>query len=478
MSSAKTLAVSFLCCSLTILSAGSRAKVSPEEAAQLGLNGTTLTPLGAIRAANSAGTIPSWEGGITQPPPEYQAGGWYPDPYQDDKATFTITAQNYTQYESNLTPGVIALLKKYPDTFKLNVYPTRRSASYPDWLYSGSIKNASTADWCSPSLGPNREERCLDPTTYTRGIAFPIPKSGAQVAWNTTFYFFGVHYIMEGNGFNAYADGSYASFKQRDIWYNVGYETPENKPTGDFFTRNGGALYCDSIEDIYPPRSAGQVFGGCLYFRDTDFDASIYVPGQRRVRKAPELGFYDSPAVGTDGLRTADMRFTFNMTSSEEWYTYSNPERREIFVPYNNYRLAMPISSFDEIVRAGHVNSDLMRWELHRVWVLHAELKPGFRHIHPYRTVYIDEDTWMGILGDAYDKTKNLWRVSVMLPINYYNVPVTYKIGTFHSDLLNGRMTGGVDWPQIGNSPSPPDFTTPPDTSLFTPQGLRKYGMR
>jgi len=319
---------------------------------------------------------------------------------------------------------------------------------------------------------------CLDPTTYTRGIAFPIPKSGAQVAWNTTFYFFGVHYIMEGNGFNAYADGSYASFKQRDIWYNVGYETPENKPTGDFFTRNGGALYCDSIEDIYPPRSAGQVFGGCLYFRDTDFDASIYVPGQRRVRKAPELGFYDSPAVGTDGLRTADMRFTFNMTSSEEWYTYSNPERREIFVPYNNYRLAMPISSFDEIVRAGHVNSDLMRWELHRVWVLHAELKPGFRHIHPYRTVYIDEDTWMGILGDAYDKTKNLWRVSVMLPINYYNVPVTYKIGTFHSDLLNGRMTGGVDWPQIGNSPSPPDFTTPPDTSLFTPQGLRKYGMR
>ena len=84
----------------------------------------------------------------------------------------------------------------------------------------------------------------------------------------------------------------------------------------------------------------------------------------------------------------------------------------------------------------------------------------------------------MGILGDAYDKTKNLWRVSVMLPINYYNVPMTYKIGTFHSDLLSGRMTGGVDWPQIGNSPNPPDFTTLPDTSLFTPQGLRKYGVR
>lgn len=475
MPSAKTLA---LCCALMTLSAGPRAKVSPDEAAQLGLTGTPLTPMGAIRAANSVGTIPSWEGGITQPPPEYHAGGWYADPFKDDVVAFTITAQNYRQYENSLTPGVIALLQKYPDTFKLNVYPTRRSASYPDWLYAGTIKNASAVDWCSPSLGPNREERCLDTSTYSRGIAFPIPKSGAQVAWNTTFFFFGVHYIMEGNGFNAYADGTYAPFKQRDIWYNVGYETPEQKPAGEFFNRSGGALYCDSVQDIYPPRSAGQVFGGCLYFKDTDFDASIYVPGQRRVRKAPELGFYDSPAVGTDGLRTADMRFTFNMTSSEEWYKYSTPERRDIFIPYNNYGLAKPFPSFDPIVRAGHVNSDLVRWELHRVWVLHAELKPGFRHIHPYRTVYIDEDTWMGVLGDAYDSAKNLWRVSVMLPINYYNIPMTFKIGSFHSDLLNGRMTGGVDWPQIGSSPNPPDFTTPLDTSIFTPQGLRKYGLR
>lgn len=391
---------------------------------------------------------------------------------------FTITAKNYEAYKDKLTPGVIGLLEKYPDDFKLNVYPAQRSASYPQWFYQGSITNAATTDWCSPPLGKNREERCLDTSTYQRGVAFPIPKTGGELAWNTTFYFFGIHYIMQGNGFNAYADGTYSPFKQRDIWYNVGYEEPEKKPTGEAFTRNGGALYCDSIEDMYPPRSAGQVFGGCLYFKDTDFDAYLYIPGQRRVRKVPELGFYDSPAVGTDGLRTADMRFIFNMTSSEEWYEYAPPERKEIFIPYNNYSLAQPIASFDDVVRPGHVNSGLVRWELHRVWVLRAKLKEGYRHIHPYRTAYIDEDTWMGVLGDAYDSSQKLWRVSVLLPINYYDVPMTYKIGTFHSDLLNGRMTGGVDWPQIGQSPTPPDFTTPIDTSLFTPQGLRKYGVR
>lgn len=464
--------------SAMLLAAGANAKVSPDEAAIIGLTETELTPVGAIRAGNVEGTIPAWTGGITQPPADYQSGGWYPTPFKDDHVLFTITAKNYEAYKDKLTPGVIALLEKYPDDFKLRVYPTQRSASYPQWFYKGSIKNAATTDWCSPSLGKNREERCLDTSTYERGVAFPIPKTGGQLAWNTTFYFFGIHYIMQGNGFNAYADGTYSEFKQRDIWYNVGYEEPDKKPTDAVFTRNGGALYCDSIQDIYPPRSAGQVFGGCLYFNDTDFDAYIYVPGQRRVRKAPELGFYDSPAVGTDGLRTADMRFVFNMTSSEEWYEYAPPERKEIFIPYNNYDLAQPIASFDQIVRPGHVNPDLVRWELHRVWVLRAKLKEGYRHIHPYRTSYIDEDTWMGVLGDAYDSNQKLWRVSVLLPINYYDVPMTYKIGTFHSDLLNGRMTGGVDWPQVGRSPTPPDFTTPIDASLFTPQGLRKYGMR
>ncbi|HEX4857478.1 MAG TPA: DUF1329 domain-containing protein, partial [Usitatibacteraceae bacterium] len=137
------------------------AKVSPEEAAKLGIEGTELTPLGAIRAANADGSIPAWEGGIKTPPAGYTQGGWYIDPYADDKVLFTITAQNHEQYKDKLSAGQIAMLNKYPGSFKLNVYPTRRSASYPKEVYENSIWNASNTDWCNPPLGKDREERCV-----------------------------------------------------------------------------------------------------------------------------------------------------------------------------------------------------------------------------------------------------------------------------------------------------------------------------
>ncbi len=99
-----------------LLSGNVVAKVTAEEAAKLGVDGTELTPVGAIRAGNADGTIPAWEGGIKTPPAGYKEGDWYIDPYADDKPLFTITAQNYQQYADKLTAGQIAMRKKYPDT--------------------------------------------------------------------------------------------------------------------------------------------------------------------------------------------------------------------------------------------------------------------------------------------------------------------------------------------------------------------------
>ena len=154
------------------------AKVSEEQAAKLGIEGTELTPLGAIRAGNADGSIPAWEGGIKTPPAGYTQGGWYFDPYAEDKVLFTITAQNYEQYKDKLSTGQIAMLKRYPDSFKLNVYPTRRSASYPKDIYENSIWNATNTEFCKPSLGKDREERCVKREVYKPGIFFPIPKTG------------------------------------------------------------------------------------------------------------------------------------------------------------------------------------------------------------------------------------------------------------------------------------------------------------
>ena len=47
------------------------AAATPEQAAQLGKN---LTPLGAEKAGNTAGTIPAWDGGLTKPPEGFNEG--------------------------------------------------------------------------------------------------------------------------------------------------------------------------------------------------------------------------------------------------------------------------------------------------------------------------------------------------------------------------------------------------------------------
>ena len=57
---------------------------------------------------------------------------------------FTITADNLSEYADKLTPGYVALLETYP-SFKMNVYPTHRSASYPQRIYDKTKEIAGTA---------------------------------------------------------------------------------------------------------------------------------------------------------------------------------------------------------------------------------------------------------------------------------------------------------------------------------------------
>jgi len=459
------------------------AKVSNEEAAKLGIEGTELTPIGAIRAGNADGSIPAWEGGIKAPPAGYEEGKWYPDPYKDDQVLFTITAQNYQQYEDKLSAGTVAMLKKYPDSFKLNVYPSRRSASYPQWLYDNSIWNATNTDWCNPPPGgPNTAQRCVTRENYRPGVFFPIPKDGGEAMYNHTFYFFGKWFTSVAYGFNAFPDGTYAEHVKRERWLQLMYLNDAERPKGEMFDRLGGAAWCFSQEDLAPPRTAGTMFSGCNYFQSVDFDAYLYVPGQRRVRKAPEIGFYDSPGTGSDGLRTADARNLFAQTGGEEWYDWSAPVRKEMYIPYNSYKLAQPEYDFKDIVRKGHINADLKRYELHRVWVIEGKLKAGFRHLGPHRLVYVDEDSWAGALADMYDAQGNLWRVSEAYLLNYYNVPMVHWWGDDHSDLISGRHAGVNGYFNHGAKLGtfPPDYSPAgkPDADLMTPAGLRKYGVR
>jgi len=58
--------------------------VAELSAADLAKLGTTLTPIGAEKAGNAAGTIPAWDGGVTRVQAGYKPGGAYPDPFAAD----------------------------------------------------------------------------------------------------------------------------------------------------------------------------------------------------------------------------------------------------------------------------------------------------------------------------------------------------------------------------------------------------------
>src|SRR5688572_28102526 len=112
------------------------AAITPQEAERLG---NELTPVGAQKAANADGTIPAWDGGLTSAAaaraPNFRAGGHHPDPYASDKPLFTITPANMGEHAAKLTEGHKRLLETYKNTYRMHVYPTHRSAAFPQHIY-------------------------------------------------------------------------------------------------------------------------------------------------------------------------------------------------------------------------------------------------------------------------------------------------------------------------------------------------------
>ena len=65
--------------------------------------------------------------------------------------------------------------------------------------------------------------------------------------------------------------------------------------------------------------------------------AWIYNAGQRRVRRAPDLA-YDNFNDGTEGMRTSDQFDAWN--GAPDRYDWKLVGKKEIYVPYNAYKLA------------------------------------------------------------------------------------------------------------------------------------------
>ncbi|MDB6044470.1 MAG: outer rane lipoproteinsorting protein, partial [Gammaproteobacteria bacterium] len=399
------------------------AAVSPQEAARLGAD---LTPMGAEKAGNTDGTIPEWTGGLKSAAvagfPDYRTGEHHPDPYANDKPLFTITAANLSQYAAKLTEGHKKLLQTYPD-YKIVVYPTHRSAAQPQRIYDATKRIATTAALVPGGNGV---------TGAAEGIPFPIPKQGLEVFWNHVLRYRADAVLRIYGQAPVTAGGSYTlvQFKEDTL---LQYSLPGATEAG---LNNIVAYFIQ--ETTQPARLAGEI----LLVHETldqtkeNRKAWIYNPGQRRVRRAPNVAF-DNPGTNADNLRTSDQLDMYN--GSPERYDWKLVGKKEIYVPYNSYKLHSGGLKYADILKKNHINQDLARYELHRVWVVDSTLKPGTSHLYSRRTLYVDEDSWQILAVDCYDRRGELFRVQEGHVINYYELPVLWTTLELVMDLSNGR---------------------------------------
>ena len=443
------------CLALGLLASQVMAAVSEQEAARLGKD---LTPIGAEKAGNADGSIPAWTGGIPASTGAVDAGGFIPNPYADEKPLFVITAQNAGQYQARLTPGQLAMLKRFPETYRIPVYTTHRSVTLPAKVFDAVKQNATRTTLAEGGNGLK---------DFSLSIPFPIPQSGLEVIWNHITRYRGDRILRTTAQMNPQDNGSYTvSMMKEQFAFPFGLKDydPQKMQNILFYFRQ---------EILSPPRRAGSVM---LVLETLDQVAEprmawMYNAGQRRVRRAPQVG-YDSP--GAEGMRTYDDFDMFN--GAPDRYNWKLVGKKEIYIPYNSYALDSPKLKYDDIIRPGHLNPEHTRYELHRVWHVVATLKEGNRHIYSKRDLYIDEDSWQVAEADAYDGRGNLWRVAEGHARFFYDQQFPWLTAETHYDVLSGRYT--VSGLRNEEKKDSYDFSLTATSKDFTPNALRATGIR
>ncbi|MBK9520211.1 MAG: DUF1329 domain-containing protein [Rhodocyclaceae bacterium] len=433
---------------LTLDAGAALAKASDADATRLGKD---LTPLGGEMAGNQDGSIPAYTGGLTKPPACFRPGVEYCDPFAGEKPKFEITAANVDQYKDKLPPGAVALLKKF-NTFKIPVYSTYRTAAVPAAV-AGVVKTEATKINLN---GFGITNRVLSTTP------FPIPTSGLEAIWNHNLRYLGGGLEREQSNFPVRANGDTFKITTKEHRvFNQNLDIPQ--PNLSFYYTN---------YFVAPANLVGTVF---LVHEPVDQVADsrsawIYNAGQRRVRRAPDLA-YDAVNDGTEGLRFTDQYDAYN--GAPDRFDWKLVGKKEMYVPYNAYKLGEKKLKYADIVKKSHPNADLIRYELHRVWVVEATLKANSKHSYGKRVFLLDEDSWNVLWEDAYDTRGDLWRVGVHPFVQYYDAGVPWTRANIWHDLTNGGyLISGLDNESDGTI----KFGLKARAKDFQPDALRRIG--
>jgi tetratricopeptide (TPR) repeat protein len=409
-----------------------------------------LTPVGAEQGGSADGTIPPWTGGLgrSQWPAAFKPGGKLIDPFPADKPLFTITASNYRNYAGQLVDGYQALFAKYPD-YTMPVYPTRRTVSYPQAIYAATQAN----------LGKARTIAADSIADAHLGFPFAQPQSGVEVMWNHRLRYRGdtveahsTQAVMENSGYIEYLRQS------ERVYYRYGnVADPVDIAKHNillyyltWFARDRGgfdflALVHETANQLEQARAIWVV--------------PSKVPKMFRV---PPLG-YDQPFPGSGGIYFIDMVDMYN--GAFDRYVWKLVGKRELYIPYNSYRLSDGSLKYTELLKPGHFNQAPTRYELHRVWVVEASLRPGNHHSFGKRLFYVDEDSWNAVLVVNYDQDGKPWRFQEGHLLPSYDVQAANCAPVVTYDLKDGRYFAN----RLYAEESAPVYNAPMQESDFLP---------
>ena len=430
---------------------GAQQALTPERVVRLGED---LTPIGAERAGNAAGSIPGWTGGLPKSPPVDWSVG-YTDPFVGEQPLFTITAANAEKYKDILSPGHLAIFKRDRLSFRMNVYPSHRSAAYPQDVMDEVKQHAGQ------SIEDGHHIRNVGRTT----VPFPIPQDGLQVMWNHVFRWRG------------------GSFERQFVWAPVA-------PTGGFyivrvrlnvaFDQQGyvvesrpDRLYNANQFFLSPPSAIGyrQVQWEPIDPLGTYRIRWLHVTQTLDDRRLPSYE-YDTIEPYTGGLRDADQNDGWN--GAPDRYNWRLVGKQERLIGYNGYKLADRTLKYPEIIRAHHLNPDLLRYERHRVWVVEATLRKGRAERLYRRIFYVDEDTWQVAQEEVYNKKGQMTRFGDHHMIQFYDVLVPWYAVTIHHDMVTGAYL--VQY--LDNQEAfPPRWGFKARIADYLPSNLRSLGL-
>jgi len=383
--------------------AAALAEASPADAAAPAalaaqLDGPRYSCMGAERAGSADG-VAAYSGRFRDSWPGMKsAQGYDAGPYADERPLFTITAQNMAQYAAHLGEGQKALLQKYPAAFRMPVYPSHRDFRYADRVCAVVKQNA---------LSAQLRDDGLSTVQALGGIPFPFPQNGLEAIYNiergAAEWSDAVVYDIA----DVYGNGSIGWGRTRLKVLvpsnDPGLKTPLRSP------QQTVAAYFYH-EQMLPLRDKGVISVGntAIDYRDGQISAWVYNPGLRRAKQAMDVG--SDYAVPPAGLHTVDDESLFSGTPQH--FSWKLLGKKELYEPYDNFRINDPALKYADLVKPDTLNPDYQRYELHRVWVLEGDLRPGERHVYSKRLLYIDEDSWQPLWSDSYDMRGQLWRSS------------------------------------------------------------------